>query len=146
MRGAKAPPCFHVSGGANWIFYFAIFNLLLAFNAIRRPGHSVQTSLADGVAAMQTLSVASLANSLKGQADQRQLRMTCCPLGEQQLLLVGRHCLIGDILRCFSCGLTALFYRGEHVVLQHCLLLAQFFSKTPYIGGNLCHVCLNSFA
>lgn len=122
-----------VSCGADWICDFTVLDLFLAFDTVGCPGHSFQASLAYRGAALQALSIAPLTDSLKSEPDQRQLRMAGRPLSEQQLLLIGGHGLVGDILRGLGCNFPALFHRGQHGALQQCLLLTQLFSKAPYI-------------
>jgi hypothetical protein len=129
---------------ADGIFDFAVLDLFLAINTIRRPRYGFETFGPDGVAAMQAFAITALVDALESKAYLRQYVVPSGSLGKKQLLLIGRNCLIGYILGCIGNRLPALLYGGQHIAFQKGLLLAQLFFNGPCVLGGLCHE-LNSF-
>jgi len=124
---------------AHRIFDFTVLYFFLAIDATRSPRQRVQPFFPDRRATLQAFSVAALAYPFQSKADERQLRMPICPLGEKQLFLIRRHSLVGDILNFVGYSLAALFHGGQHRPLQLSLLLEQLFFKPPYVLGRLGH-------
>src|SRR5579871_256797 len=103
----------------------ALFQLLLAGDAVAGPGHGVQTLGIDLVAARDALAKVPLANAVKGAVDHLQQLAVGVALVEEELLVVGIGRAIGNVLRRLQIGVTAVLSGPGHGGAQLPLTLLQ---------------------
>ena len=126
--------------GANRIFDLAALDLLLAVDAVGRPGECLQPLLADSRAAVDAFPKAALVQALERQPHQRKLLMSTGALAEKHFFLIGRDCLVGHVLRVVCGSFAALRYCRKKRLLQPLLVLAKLVLKSP-----LCLITLHLF-
>ena len=69
--GYRTPEVSCRLGGADRIFDFAVFDFLLAVNAIRGPRHGFKSFGADSIATLQAFSVTALVDTFECEANLR---------------------------------------------------------------------------
>src|SRR6476660_994608 len=110
-------------------FQLALFQLLLALNAIARPGNGFQPLGIDLIAAAYALAKSALADPQKSCLDHLQQLSIVVALRKQKLLGVGAGRAVGDVLRSILVGNTTVFFRAADRLAQALLPLFQPFFK-----------------
>lgn len=121
-----------VFSGRNLFLYFfqlAIFQLLLAGNAVAGPRHSLQPLGIDLIAAAHAFAKLAFADTLQGGLDHAQQLAIIIALSKQKFLGVRACRTIGDVLRRVLVSNAAVLFRTAHSFPQHLLALFQSFFK-----------------
>ena len=110
-------------------FQLALFQLLLAFNAIARPGDGFQSLGVDFITAAHTLAKSAFADAQQSGLHHLQELAVIVALGKEELFGVRAGRAIGDVLRCILVGNAAIFFGAAYRFAQGLLPFFQSFFK-----------------
>ena len=112
-----------------YFFQLALFQFLLALNAVAGPGHGFQPLGIDLIAAVHAFAKFAFADTLQGSLNHAQELAIIVALSKQKFLGVRACRTIGDVLRRVLVSNAAVLFRTAHSFPQHLLALFQSFFK-----------------
>jgi hypothetical protein len=120
------------------LFQDALFQLLLAFDAMAGPGNGFQALRVYFFSARNALAEIALANAGKSALDHLEQLPVGVALMEQKLFVVGARGLIGDVLRHIFVRAAAILLIASHGAAQ--LLLPGFEPLSKCVQLLLVHL------
>lgn len=108
----------------------SLFQLLLAFDAVARPGNCFQALGVDLLATGDALTKVSFANTVKRTIDHLQQLPVIVALMEEEFLVVRVGGAISDVLGRFQIGVPAVLRGASHGVAQLTLTILQSLSES----------------
>lgn len=97
-----------------FFFQLALFQFLLALNAIARPRHGFQPLGVDFITAAYTLAKSAFADPLESGFHHRQELPVIIALRKEKLFGIGTGCAVGNVLRRVLVGNAAVFFSPAH--------------------------------
>ena len=110
-------------------FQLAFFQLLLALDAVARPGHGFQALGIDLIAAVHALAKFALADPLQSGFHHRQQLAVIVALRKQELFGVRAGSTVGYVLRCVLIGNASVLFSSAYHLTQRQLPLFESFFK-----------------
>src|SRR5262249_45057010 len=107
------------------LFQLAFFQLLLALNAVARPGHSFKPLGIDLIAAAYAFAKRAFADTLQRRLDHLQQLAVIVALREEKLLGVGTSRAIGNVLGRILVGDPTILFRAANCLAEALLPLFQ---------------------
>lgn len=110
-------------------FQLAVFQFLLAGDAVAGPGHSFQAFGVDLISAVHALAKLAFSNPLQRSLNHRQKLAIVIALGKKKFLGIGACRAISNVLSRVLVSDAAVFFRAAHGFAQDLLTLFQSFFK-----------------
>jgi hypothetical protein len=108
-----------------YFFQLAIFQFLLAGNAVAGPGHGFQPFRIDLIAAIYAFAKFAVADTLQGSLNRCQQLAIVIALRKEKLLGVRACRTVGNVLRSVLISDAAILFRTAHGFAQDLLALFQ---------------------